>query len=113
MVTCTRLAASNVSASCWKTKGTMLSSQLMHSKGEEIFYRVKDDRDRKWAKLLECVVKQHLDRAEDEMDQLQGDFVALLRQCKDVRERKYDQEIITSHYKQLETARMTIRDLLR
>ena len=90
-----------------------VSSQLLDSKGEEIFYRVKDDRDRKWAKRLEWVVKEHMDRAEDELDQLQGDFEDVLRQCKDARERKYDQQHIAALYKQLETAHRTIRDMRR
>ena len=60
-----------------------VSSQLMNSKGGEIFYRVNDDRDRKWARRLEWVVKQHLDRAEDELDQRQQEFEAVLRQCKE------------------------------
>ena len=52
----------------------VVSSQLMNAKGEETFYRVDDDRHRKCARRLEWVVKQHLDRAEDELDQIQDDF---------------------------------------
>ncbi len=50
----------------------------MNSKGEEIFYRVNDDRDRH----QEWVVKQHLDRAEHELEQLQQDVEAVLRSQK-------------------------------
>jgi hypothetical protein len=87
----------------------LVPSQLMNSKGVEIFYWVNDDRDRKWAWRLEWVVKQHLYRpgGKDELDQLQQ-FGAALRQCKDARERKYDQEHIADLYKQLETAHMTL-----
>jgi hypothetical protein len=68
-------------------------------------------RDQKWARRL--VVKQHLDRdrAEDELDQLQQDFEAVLRQCRDARERKYDLDDIADLDKQLETANRTIRAL--
>ncbi len=47
-------------------------SRHMNSKGGEIFYRVDENRDRNRALRLEWVVKQHLDRAEDELGQLQG-----------------------------------------
>ncbi len=80
----------------------------MNSKGEEIIYRVEEDRDQIWARRLEWVVDQHLDRAEDEQNQLQHDFEAVLRQCKQARERKYDQTTISYLNKQLDTARRTI-----
>ena len=88
-----------------------VSSQLMNSKGEEITYRVDDDRDRIWARRLEWVVDQHLDRAEDELNQLQADFEAVLRQSKEARERKFDQAHIADLYRQLETAHMRLRAL--
>jgi hypothetical protein len=53
-----------------------VSSLLMNSKGEEIIYRVGDNRDQIWARRLEWVVDQHLDRAEDKQNQLQCDFEA-------------------------------------
>ncbi len=56
-----------------------VSSLLMNSKGEEIIYRVEDDRDQIWARRLELVVDQHLDRAADKQNQLQRDFEAVLR----------------------------------
>ena len=88
-----------------------VSSQLMDSKGEEITYRVDNDRDRIWARRLEWVVDQHLDRAEDELNQLQADFEAVLRQSKEARERKFDQAHIADLYRQLETAHMRLRAL--
>ena len=90
-----------------------VSSLLMNSKGEEIIYPVEDDRDRIWARRLEWVVDQHLDRAEDEQKQLQRDFEAVLRQSKEARERKYDQATISYLSKQLDTARETIWALRR
>ncbi len=81
---------------------------LMDSKGEEIIYPVEDDRDRIWARRLEWVVDQHLDRAKDEQNQLQRDFEAVLRQSKQARERKYDQATISYLGKKLDTARKTI-----
>ena len=91
----------------------LVPSLLMNSKGEEIIYPVEDDRDRIWARRLEWVVDQHLDRAEDEQKQLQRDFEAVLRQSKDARERKYDQATISYLSKQLDTARETIWALRR
>jgi hypothetical protein len=83
------------------------------SKGEEIIYQVEDDRDRIWARRFEWVVDQKLDRPEDEQNQLQRDFEAVLRQSKQARERKYDQATILYLNKQLDTARKTIWVLLR
>jgi hypothetical protein len=65
---------------------------------------------------MEWVVDQHLDtvdRAEDEQNQLQRDFEAVLPQSKQARERKYDQATIYHLSKQLDTARETIRALRR
>ena len=90
-----------------------VSSLLMNSKGEEIVYPVEDDRDRIWARRLEWVVDQHLDRAEDEQNQPQRDFEAVLRQSKEARERKYDQATISYLRRQLDTARETIWALRR
>jgi hypothetical protein len=90
-----------------------VSSLLMNSKGEEIIYRVEDDRDRIWARRLDWVVDQHLDRAEDAQNQLQRDYEAVLRQCKQARERKYYQATISYLNKQLGTARRAIWALLR
>ena len=93
--------------------GGSVSSLLMNSKGEEIVYPVEDDRDRIWARRLEWVVDQHLDRAEDEQNQLQRDFEAVLRQSKEARERNYDQKTISYLSGQLDTARETILALRR
>ncbi len=54
-----------------------------------------------------------LDRAEDEQNQLQRDFEAVVRQSKQARERKYDQTTISYLSKQLDTARETIWALRR
>jgi hypothetical protein len=64
-----------------------VSSQLMNSKDEEILYRLNDDWDWKWALRLNWAIKQHLDRAEDELDQLQDDFEAILCQSQSVQGR--------------------------
>jgi hypothetical protein len=85
-----------------------VSSLLTNSKGEEIICPVDDDLDRIWARRLEWVVNQHLDRAEDEQNQLQRDFEAVLLQSKQAHDRKYDQEHISYLNQQLETARRTI-----
>jgi hypothetical protein len=90
-----------------------VSSLLMNSKGEEIIYRVEDDRDQIWARSLEWGVDQHLDKAKDEQNQLQRDFEAVLRQSKQAREKKYDQEHISYLNEQLDTARRTIWALRR
>jgi hypothetical protein len=90
-----------------------VSSLLMNSKGEEIIYQVEDDRDRIWARRLEWVVDQHLDRAEDVLNQLQRDFEAVLRQSKQALERNYDQKHISYLNEELDTARRTIWALRR
>ena len=90
-----------------------VSSLLKNSKGEEILYPVNDDRDRQWARRLEWVVKQHLDRAEDDLDELHADYIDVMRQSKEAHERKYDQRHIADLYKQLDTANRALRDLRR
>ena len=72
-----------------------VSSLLINSKGEEIIYPVEDDRDWIWARCLEWVVDQHLDRAEDEQNQLQRYFEAVLHQSKKACEGKYQQKRIS------------------
>ena len=52
-------------------------------------------------------------RAEDEQNQLQSDVEAVLRQCKQARERKYDQVTISYLNKHHDTARRTIWALRR
>lgn len=88
-----------------------VSSLLMTSKGEEIIYQVEDDRDRIWARRLEWVVDEHLDRAEDEQKQLQRDFETVLRQSKEAHYRKYEQARIDELTKQLDEAHRTLRKL--
>ena len=90
-----------------------MSSQLKKANGDEIFYPVNDDRDRQWARRLEWVVKQHLDRAEDDLDELHADYIDVMRQSKEAHERKYDQRHIVDLYKQLDTANRALRDLRR
>ena len=66
-----------------------MSSQLKNSKGEEIFFPVDDDQDRLWARRLEWVIEEHLDRAEDDLDTLQADYEAVLRLSREAHERMY------------------------
>jgi hypothetical protein len=37
------------------------------------------------------VIRQHLDRAKDDLDELQADYEPVLRQSREAHERKYDQ----------------------
>lgn len=60
-----------------------VSSQLMDSKGQDILYQVNSDNERKWARRLEWAVDQHLDRAEDDLEELHADFNDVLRQSKE------------------------------
>ncbi len=55
-------------------------SALTNSKGDEIFYPVNDQRDRQWALRLEWVIGHHLDRAEDDLEELHADYLAVLRE---------------------------------
>jgi hypothetical protein len=66
-----------------------------------------------FAAIMRWVDDQHLDRAEDERNQLQRYFESVLRQSNQARERKYDQAIISYLSKQLDTAHETIWALLR
>jgi hypothetical protein len=109
---CTRAVRANACSSHprqWLTGSQF--PQPANSKGEEIIYRVEDDWDWIWTRRLECVVDQHLDRAEDEQNQLQRDFE--LRQSKQASERKYDPATISYLSKQLDTAREFIWALRR
>ena len=90
-----------------------VSSLLKNSKGEEILFPVNDDRDRQWARRLDWVVERHLDRAEDELDQLQADYIKVLCRSKEASERRYDKEHIADLYTQLEAANQCLRDLRR
>jgi hypothetical protein len=88
------------------------------NQNEEIFYRVNDGRESPvignehsaWSgSSYSTWTGLWLDRAEDELDQLQKDFEAVLRQSKDARERKYDQQHMADLNKQLETTHRTLR----
>ena len=83
-------------------------TQLKNSHGE-IFYPVRDDRDRLWARRLEWVVENHLDIAEAEQAQLQADFEEVLRTSETVRFRKYDQQRIEHLENWLEQAHKRLR----
>ncbi len=57
------------------------------------FYPAIDDRDRQCATRLEWAIKQHRDLAEDDLDELQAEYevTVIIRQSKEVYERKYHQ----------------------
>ena len=55
------------------------------------------------------MVERHLDRAEDELEELHADYIDVMRQSKEAHERKYDQRHIADLYKQLETANRLLR----
>jgi hypothetical protein len=90
----------------WK----FVSSQLTNSKGDEIFYPVNDERDRQWARRLEWVIGHHLDRAEDDLEELHADYLAVLRESREAHERKYDQEHIAELNKRLEATNKSLRE---
>ena len=52
----------------WK----FVSPQLLDCNGQEIFFRVEDDRDRWWAQKMEWAIDQHRDLAEHDLDRLQA-----------------------------------------
>jgi hypothetical protein len=52
----------------WK----FVSPQLLDFNGQEIFFRVEDDRDRWWAQKMEWAIDQHRDQAEHDLDRLQA-----------------------------------------
>ena len=86
-----------------------MSSQLKNSKGDEIFFPVDDDQDRLWARRLEWVIEEHLDRAEDDLDTLQADYEAVLRLSREAHERMYDQAYISDLTKRLDAANKSLR----
>jgi hypothetical protein len=59
----------------WK----FVSPQLLDCNGQEIFFRVEDDRDRWWAQQMEWAIDQHRDLAEHDMDSLQAFSTDLVR----------------------------------
>ena len=82
--------------------------QLTNSKGDEIFYPVNDERDRQWARRLEWVIGHHLDRAEDDLEELHADNLAVLRESREAHERKYDQEHIAELNKRLKATNKSL-----
>ena len=55
------------------------------------------------------MVESHLDRAEDELEELHADYIDVLRRSQSACEWQYDKEHIADLYKQLETANRLIR----
>ena len=62
----------------WK----FVSPQLLDSKGQEILYPVKDDRDLWWARKFESAVNHHRDLAERDLDGLQAFSLDPVRRVK-------------------------------
>ncbi len=54
------------------------------------------------------MIKDHLDRAEDDLDQLQSDHESVLRQSREAHERKYDQAYISDLTKRLDAANKSL-----
>jgi hypothetical protein len=52
----------------WK----FVSPQLLDRNGREILYPVEDDRDRWWARKMECAINYHRDVGERDLDGLQA-----------------------------------------
>ena len=59
----------------WK----FVSPQLLDRNGREILYPVEDDRDRWWARKMECAINHHRDLAERDMDGLQAHSLEIVR----------------------------------
>ena len=78
------------------------------TKGNEIIFPINDERDRLWARQLERVIKEHLDWVEDDLDKLQSDYEAVLRQSREAHERKYDQAYISDLTKRLDAANKSL-----
>ena len=62
----------------WK----FVSPQLLDRNGGEIFYPVEDDRDRWWARKMECAINHHRDLAERDLDGLQAYSLELVSRVK-------------------------------
>ena len=61
----------------WK----FVSPQLLDCNGQEIFFRVEDDRDRWWAQKMEWAINQHRNLAEHDLDRLQAFTNDLVRRA--------------------------------
>ena len=62
----------------WK----FVSPQLLDRNGGEIMYPVEDDRDRWWARKMECAINHHRDLAERDLDGLQAYSLELVSRVK-------------------------------
>jgi hypothetical protein len=62
----------------WK----FVSPQLLDRNGREIFYPVEDDRDRWWARKMECAINHHRDLGERDLDGLQAYSLEIVRRVK-------------------------------
>ena len=90
----------------WK----FVSAQLTNSKGDEIFYPVNDGRDREWARRLEWAIDRHRDIAEDDLEELHQDNLAVHRESREVHQRKYYREHIAELNKRLEATNKALRE---
>jgi len=68
----------------WK----FVSPQLLDRNGGEIMYPVEDDRDRWWARKMECAINHHRDLAERDMDGLQAYSLELVRRVQQKMEKE-------------------------
>ena len=59
----------------WK----FVSPQLLDRNDREILYPVEDDRDRWWARKMECAINHHRDLAERDLDGLQTYALDIVR----------------------------------
>jgi len=80
----------------------LVPAQKLEERGD--LFPVNDDRDRRWARRLEWVIEEHLDRAKADMDQLQTDFEQVLRRSKEVHFRKYYERRVVELEEMLENA---------
>ena len=87
-----------------------MSAQLSNSKGDEIFYPVNDERDREWARRLEWAIDRHRDIAEDDLEELHQDNLAVHRESREVHQRKYDREHIAELNKRLAATNKALRE---
>ena len=68
----------------WK----FVSPQLLDRDGREILYPVEDDRDRWWARTMECAINHHRDLAERDLDGLQAYSLELVSRVKQKMEKE-------------------------
>ena len=59
----------------WK----FVSPQLLDRNGREILYPVEDDRDRCWARKMECAINHHRNLGECDLDGLQAYSLEIVR----------------------------------